>query len=169
MLGSSTELRVRRSKPGDAAALADVFACSWRQAYSGIIPHASLEAIVLRRGRDWWSRAARSGEAPLILTFADKPAGYATFGAARAAGPLQGEIYELYLGPSFQGLGFGEYLFEASRSALDERGLKGLVVWALSDNEQAIQFYWSRGGRPVAKTMERMGRRSLEKVAFGWD
>ncbi len=168
MLGSSTELRVRKAKPADAAALADVFACSWRNAYSGIIPHTSLESIVLRRGRDWWVRAVRTSDAPLILTFSDKPAGYATFGAARAPGPLKGEIYELYLAPSYQGLGFGEYLFEASRSALDERGLKGLIVWALADNEQAQQFYWSRGGRPVAKTIERMGGKNLEKVAFGW-
>jgi ribosomal protein S18 acetylase RimI-like enzyme len=160
---------VRRSKPADAAELADVFADSWRQAYTGIIPHASLEAIVLRRGRDWWNRATRSADGPIVLTFADKPAGYATFGAARHNGPLKGEIYELYLSPNYQGLGFGEYLFEASRAALDERALRGLIVWALADNQQAQSFYWSRGGRPVAKTVERMGRKSLEKIAFGWD
>ncbi len=169
MLGSSSDIKVRKSKAADAAALAGVFAGSWRLAYSGIIPGAHLEDLIRRRGQAWWLNAIRSGDEILTLTFAGKITGYATFGRARARAPFKGEIYELYLAPDYQGLGFGEHLFEACRHGLDERGLRGLLVWALADNEGACDFYRRRGGRAVGRTLERMGEAQLKKIAFGWD
>lgn len=169
MLGSSSIIRVRPGKLADAARLAEVFQESWRHAYRGIIPHLHLESMILRRNRDWWLNALRSGESILVAELPDKKlAGYASFGAARARGDHQGEIYELYITPTCQGLGFGELLFEACRGSLDRRRLDGLVVWALSDNTQALDFYWRRGGRPVARSYDRIGSAKLEKIAFGW-
>jgi len=43
-----------------------------------------------------------------VLVFGDKVAGYANYGRNRARSlHFEGEIYELYLRPEFQGLGFG--------------------------------------------------------------
>ena len=95
-------------------------------------------------------------------------AGYATLGNSRQRGRYQGEIYELYLDPLYQGLGLGEHLFEGCRHALDMRRLDGLIVWALLGNTSACDFYWRRGGRPVASTFTRIGGARLEKVAFAW-
>ena len=87
-------------------------------------------------------------------------AGYATVGPARVRGEYEGEIYELYVTPTYQGLGFGERLFEACRYHLDARQLSGLIVWALADNMAATDFYWRRGGRPVGA-----GLRALRRAA----
>jgi ribosomal protein S18 acetylase RimI-like enzyme len=103
-----------------------------------------------------------------VLEVAGKVAGYATCGVTRTRGKQQGEIYEIYLTPTHQGLGFGEHLFEACRYALDMRRLKGLVVWALADNDAAISFYWRRGGRPIAKRADKIGGAKLSKLAFAW-
>jgi hypothetical protein len=51
---------------------------------------------------------------------------------------------------------------------LAQSGLKSLVVWALSDNEPAVEFYRALGGRAVARSTERFGARNLDKVAFAW-
>jgi 4-hydroxy-tetrahydrodipicolinate reductase len=104
----------------------------------------------------------RSGDSVLVLEFAGKLVGYATYGSARQRGPFQGEIYELYLDPVCQGLGFGEHLFEGCRHALDMRKLRGLIVWALLDNTAACDFYWRRGGRPVTNAFTRIGGARLE-------
>ena len=48
------------------------------------------------------------------------------------------------------------------------RKLSGLIVWALLDNTPACDFYWRRGGRPVASTFTKIGGERLEKVAFAW-
>jgi ribosomal protein S18 acetylase RimI-like enzyme len=168
MLESRASIKVRSGKPGDATAIAGVFRDSWQQAYRGIIPHAHLEHMIRRRGPDWWRSAVRAGDTVLILECEKDVVGYATLGTSRTRGPFQGEIYELYMMPTHQGVGLGEYLFEAARAGLDSRGLNGLLVWALSDNQVATDFYWRRGGRPIAKTIERFGDSKLEKIAFAW-
>lgn len=168
MLESRSQIVVRKGAAGDAQALSELFADSWRSAYRGIIPHMHLENIVRRRDSGWWRNALGAGEGLLVLEIAGVVAGYATFGRARSKGRFQGEIYELYLAPTHQGLGFGEYLFEGVRHALDMRRLDGLVVWALNDNAQACEFYRRRGGRPIAKIVDTMGGAKLLKIAFGW-
>ena len=79
-----------------------------------------------------------------------------------------GEIYELYLRPEYQGVGFGRRLFTSARRDLAQSGMKSLVLWALSDNEPAVEFYRALGGQPVARSSERFGDKTLDKVAFAW-
>ena len=81
-------------------------------------------------------------------------------GSSRQRGPYQGEIYELYLDPIYQGLGLGEHLFEGCRHTLDMRKLNGLIVWALLDNTAACDFYWRRGGRPDRQRLHQDRRRA---------
>jgi ribosomal protein S18 acetylase RimI-like enzyme len=168
MIGAGIKRTVRRAKPSDNAALATIFADSWRLAYRGIIPHAHLECLIRRRGTAWWAKAIRTESHLLVIEIEGKVAGYASCGATRNHTVYKGEIYELYLAPVYQGLGLGEYLFEACRHELDMRGLDGLVVWALEDNDAAAAFYWRRGGRPVTRTTERFGTTKLGKIAYGW-
>jgi len=172
MLSSSAQVVVRKAGPADATALAAVFGDSWRFAYRGIIPHLHLESMIRRRGADWWANATRAGDGLLVLEVAGTIAGYATFGRSRerrAFPNVEGEIYEIYLAPAYQGGGFGERLFESCRYELDRRGLDGLLVWALADNSGAIEFYWRRGGRPEAKAFDRIGGAMLAKIAFVWN
>lgn len=124
--------------------------------------------MIRRRGPDWWRSAVRAGDTILLLECQGTVVGYTTLGTSRTKGPYQGEIYELYMTPTHQGLGLGEYLFEAARAGLDERRLDGLLVWALSENHNATDFYWRRGGRPIGKMTERIGGVRLEKIGFAW-
>jgi len=169
MLSSSSHISIRAARSADARALADVFKQSWAHTYAGIIPAVHLETMIARRGVDWWKSTLRGGDPVLVLEAEATVHGYATAGAARSRGRYQGEIYEIYLEPSYQGLGFGEALFESCRQQLDQRSLDGLIVWALSDNTRATDFYWRRGGRPIARAFDRIGSRKLEKIAFAWE
>lgn len=168
MLQARTDIRVRKGTQKDASALAQLFREAWELAYRGIIPHLHLETMIRRRDLKWWQNTMRGGDGMLVLEVAGTVAGYVTFGRARGRGKTQGEIYELYLAPTYQGLGFGEHLFEAARYALDERRLNGLIVWALAENTAACQFYWRRGGRPAGKTTDAIGGVKLEKVSYIW-
>jgi ribosomal protein S18 acetylase RimI-like enzyme len=104
-----------------------------------------------------------------LLQFGDKIAGYSNYGRNRARSLFyEGEVYELYLRPEYQGLGFGRRLFNAARKDLQQTGLRSLVVWALSDNDPAVSFYRSMGGRAVARSSEKFGNKTLDKVAYAW-
>ncbi|MGO4840354.1 N-acetyltransferase family protein, partial [Rhizobiaceae sp. 2RAB30] len=152
---NTLSIDIRKAEPSDASAIADVHHEAWRGAYAGIIPHRALNAMINRRGRDWWANAIRRAASVLILEIGGEVAGYATIGRNRARELKQeGEIYELYLKPEYQGIGLGTRLFGAARQRLRDHGLRGLVVWALEENVGALDFYAGAGGRDVAEGVE---------------
>ncbi|MBC8129662.1 MAG: GNAT family N-acetyltransferase [Rhizobiaceae bacterium] len=160
---------VRFAEDRDAGELAEIHASSWLGAYRGIIPHKSLTKMVERRGSAWWTKAIHNRAAILVLEFGDEIAGYATLGKNRTSAlSVGGEIYEIYLQPKFQGLGFGRRLFGAGRTLLQDRGMHGLSVWALADNDTAMGFYASIGGADIAEGEETFEGVKLRKVAFVW-
>ena len=166
---STVLIEIRRARPDDAPAVASTHDDAWRAAYQGIIPGRELDKMIRRRGPEWWDGAIRKGSRISVLVFGDTTAGYANYGRNRARSLYyDGEIYEIYLKPEFQGLGFGRRLFTAARRDLAQSGMKSLVVWALSDNEPATEFYRALGGRMVARSSEKFGPKSLDKVAFAW-
>jgi ribosomal protein S18 acetylase RimI-like enzyme len=167
---STVLIEIRRARNSDAAAVAETHDEAWRAAYQGIIPGVELDKLIGRRGPEWWDSAIRKGSRISVLAFGDKVAGYANYGRNRARSLYyDGEIYELYLRPEYQGLGFGRRLFTSARRDLAQSGMKSLVIWALSDNDPAVEFYRALGGRAVARSSERFGGRTLDKVAFAWN
>ncbi|WP_394887965.1 GNAT family N-acetyltransferase [Mesorhizobium sp. AaZ16] len=167
---NTVTIDIRRAEPRDAPAIADVHHEAWRGAYAGIIPHRALNAMINRRGSEWWANAIQRAATVLVVEIGGKVAGYTTVGRNRARElPQQGEIYELYLRPEYQGVGLGTRLFAAARQKLADHGLKGMVVWALEDNTNALSFYTGAGGRDVAEGVEIFDQKALRKVAFVWD
>lgn len=163
----TTEIRLARAS--DAPVIAEVHDEAWRSAYQGLIPGPELEKLIARRGPAWWESAIRKGNRIALLGFGQEIAGYANYGRNRArALSYDGEIYEIYLRPQFIGLGLGRRLFRAARRDLATHGLDSLVIWALTDNEAAMRFYRGLDGKPVARSSETFGERSLDKTAFGW-
>jgi ribosomal protein S18 acetylase RimI-like enzyme len=161
---------IRKAEPRDAAAIADVHRQAWHGAYAGLIPHRALTSMIERRGSDWWANAIRRAATVLVVEIGGKIAGYTTLGRNRARElRQQGEIYELYLRPEYQGIGLGSRLFAAARAQLADNGLKGMVVWALEDNQNALAFYAGAGGRDVAEGVEVFEQKALKKVAFVWE
>ena len=161
---------IRKAEPRDAGAIADVHAESWQGAYGGIIPFRALRAMIGRRGQAWWASAIRRAASVLVIEIGGDVVGYATLGRNRARElPQEGEIYELYIKPEYQGIGLGSRLFCAARDKLAAHGLSGLVVWALEDNVNATHFYAGAGGRDVAEGVEVFDARALRKVAYVWD
>ncbi len=169
---STTLIEVRPAKAADAAAVASTHDEAWRSAYQGIIPGAELEKLINRRGPHWWDLAIRKGSRVSVLVFGDKVAGYANYGRNRARSlHFEGEIYELYLRPEFQGLGFGRRLFTSARRDLMQSGLKSMVIWALSDNERRHGIL-PRARRPhggplvgkVRAEVARQGRLRLDQL-----
>ncbi|WP_320201375.1 GNAT family N-acetyltransferase [Agrobacterium sp. rho-13.3] len=160
---------IRRAEPSDARAISDAHRSSWQQAYAGLIPHKPLRQMVERRDEAWWRKATRGSATMLVVDVAGVVAGYATLGLNRARGlPYDGEIYEIYLLPEYQGIGLGSYLFTEARRLLTSLGCNGVVVWCLEDSDVAGRFFRSHGGEDVAEGMEDFAGTQLRKLGFVW-
>lgn len=160
---------VRRAESQDAAAISEAHRLSWQHSYAGLIPHRALTRMIERRRADWWRKATRGPATLLVADVAGTIAGYATLGLNRAkALPQEGEIYELYLRPEYQGIGLGYTLFHESRRLLKSLGCSGLVAWCLEDSENASRFFRAQGGRDVAEGMEDFDGIELKKIGFAW-
>lgn len=160
-------ISIRPARPSDAESLAAVHDVSWREAYRGILPGVALERMIAYRSPRWWQRSAGRSRNLIVLDLDNHIAGYACFGASRnMALPQQGEIDELYLDPLYQGLGLGTQLFATARRELASRRCKGLVTWALLENERACRFYERLGGRVAMQENIHIGGKQLVKVAY---
>lgn len=163
-------ITIRNAREADACGIAEVHDATWRDAYRGIIPGRELEQMIARRGPRWWQSAILRGSRLLVLDFDETIAGYASYGRNRVPSlPFGGEIFELYIAPEFQGLGFGKRLFEIARKDLDAHGYSTFLVWALADNERAVRFYSRLGGRMVRKANERFGTEARARLAFAFE
>lgn len=172
---SQALITIRRATTDDAEQIAAVHDASWREAYRGLIPGGELERLIARRGPRWWRAAVERGSRILVLSRHDSPlgpdalAGYVSYGHNRApALDFAGEIFELYLAPEYQGLGFGARLFQAGRRDLAEHGLETMLVWALAENSRAIAFYRRLGGAPARRASESFGGERRARLAFGF-
>ncbi|MEL7542802.1 MAG: GNAT family N-acetyltransferase [Pseudomonadota bacterium] len=166
-----TRLHVRPGKPEDSKALAHVFAETWTAAYQGILSDTGIRRMLSTRRATYWHRFLSHSDGLLVAVNGEEIVGYVTFGPARtkpdAIDPSpRGEIYELYVAPLHQGSGHGGRLFAAARARLNRKGRTGLLVWALSDNTIAAQFYEGRGGRVIATGTQRSGNRTCPTTAF---
>lgn len=167
---SALTIDIRPADLADATAISETHALAWNYTYSGIIPHKSLREMISRRDERWWRRAINRGTSVMILDMGGVIPGYVTFGLNRArALPQDGEIYEIYLRPEYQGVGLGTRLFDSARKRLNTLRCKGLVVWALEENESALRFYEAQGGRDVAEGYETFANSTVRKIAYVWE
>ncbi len=166
---STLSLETRPAEVADAFGISAIHDASWRQAYTGLIPHKSLDTMIRRRDPKWWARAIRNSTRVLVMETDNHIVGYATIGPNRVSALSQeGEVYELYLLPEYQGVGIGKKLFIAAREQLLRTGFKGCVVWVLEENHPAMQFYKNAGGVDIAEGSETFNAKTLNKVAFAW-
>lgn len=153
----------------DCDALADIHSEAWLGAYRGLLDGVELQRLVSRRTASWWQGALARGVRIKLLQVADRPAGYATFGTCRLRDlQTEGEIYELYLRPEYQGLGFGGTLFNCVRKELDSQDLSGLAVQVLSGNTPACGFYEALGGQFTAKSWYRGSGKRMDLSIYTW-
>lgn len=165
----TVSIDIRRAESQDARAISEVHRQAWQYAYGGIIPHRQLREMLERRDETWWRKATQGPATLLVADVEGTVAGYATLGLNRArALPQEGEIYELYLRPEYQGIGLGRVLFGEARRLLKSLGCSGLVVWCLEESEQADRFFRTHGGIDVAEGMENFGDHALKKVGYVW-
>ena len=161
---------IRPAVVADAEKIANVYWTSWQHVYAGVIPPRALQDMLTRRNVRWWKNAIQDETTVLVLEVRGNVVGYATAGLSRArALPQEGEIFEIYLLPEYQGLGFGRELFCAAKKLLASLGCNGTICWSVDVLDQAALFFTALGGQTMAFAEESFGGTLIGKISFVWD
>jgi len=174
-------IAIRRARPADAEAIAEVHVATWRSAYPGILPEDYLADLSARRQTMLWRRtliAPKSGHATFVAvaTGSDSPdplsptvVGFASGGRARDSTRRDaGEIETLYVADDWRDRGVGRRLMRALAAHLNAVGCRSVVLWVLKDNP-ARWFYRRLGGRPVAEQTITVAGRAVVQTAYLWE
>jgi GNAT superfamily N-acetyltransferase len=149
---ASAGLTYRAARPGDALAIAELHAGSWRRHYRGAFSDAFLDEEAAGFLGDVWAGrcAVPDPSARTILAERDGT----VVGLAHAIlgrDPTWGALLEnLHVRYDLKRQGVGTRLLALSaRAVLEAAPASGLYLWVLEQNAAARSFYEARGGACV--------------------
>jgi len=164
-------LQIRQARQGDAADVARVYMESWHDTYPGVLPSSLLRAMTPKGQTARWeaSICTQGREAVLVAeSVREGIVGMASLGGSRDGGVgFDGEVYTLYVDPSYYGRGVGRTLLKGAFVVLRKKGMSSCVIWAHAHNNARF-FYEAMGGRLIAERTATMMGEPVPEVAFGW-
>jgi ribosomal protein S18 acetylase RimI-like enzyme len=164
--------QIRPATAEDVEAISHVHIDSWRTAYLEIISQAHLDNLNLDAHTARHTRLmAKPGYRYFVAE--SKTAGIIGFisgGPERSGdGRYTGELYAIYLLQDFHRRGIGTSLVrEWARKMLDD-GLPNAMVWVLSANVRALEFYKRIGARFHREDKVHIGGEHLPEQALVFD
>ncbi len=170
-------MSIREAELRDAAALARVMVDSFRSAHRNHLPEKSLMKLTYEESERNWARTlgelSESTESKECLFVATNDAGdligVAMGGPERSSHPhYKGEVYVLYLLPSYHRQNIGRQLVEHVVERLVQLGMHSLLIRVLKANVAAHRFYEALGGQLVLEEQIDEAGVVLDQVAYGW-
>jgi ribosomal protein S18 acetylase RimI-like enzyme len=162
-------LEIGPARAEEAGDIARVYIESWHDAYAGSVPTALLRAMTLAGQTARWRAAIVARELVFVARHEQHGVvGMTSFGRSRdpELGP-DGEVYTLYVDPSFYDCGVGRALLSGAFAELKRRGFSGCLIWAHAKNPARF-FYERLGGRRAAERTVRLMGEPIPEAAFAW-
>jgi GNAT superfamily N-acetyltransferase len=166
-----SEVDIRQARPDDAGVVARVYIDSWHDTYPGTLSPQLLCSMTEKGQSARWRAtiAARGRESVLVAEYGPHGVvGMTSFGPSRDSSlGFDGEVYTLYIDPSFFGCGAGRSLLRSAFFNLRQQGFGSCMIWAHAKNNARF-FYEKMGGRLVAERTVRLMGTAVPETAFGW-
>ena len=163
---------IRQPTLDDAGAIARVQALSWQATYRGMVPDEYLDAIDV----DAWAERHRGHmlEDPeefvsYVAEVDEEIVGWALGGPNRDQTMIySAELFTIYLLPGYERQGIGLRLMNAVAQGLAGFGFESMILWVLTDNRPAREFYEALGGVYVVRRAMDLEGTDVPVVAYGW-
>ncbi len=158
---------IRKNIYADQEQMARIKVDGWKTAYDSIVSSSFLNSL---NYEEQTKRYQASFEEYKDLVFVavrrNEVLGYACFNPMPNIDWFDSELVSLYVKPGETGKGIGTSLFLETCKHLASLGKKNMVIWCLSDNEKAIQFYQELGGSIVKTKKAKIGNKYYKEYGF---
>lgn len=139
--------RIRAATEADIASIARVHVAAWHAAYANLVSAEVLANVTLESRLAAWNEWFQTEAQRIsVLENDGRTLGFTRICPARdRANPPRnyGELTHLYLDPSVISTGAGAQMFAHAKSALQEDGYVGMLLWTIEGNTRARSFYES--------------------------
>lgn len=158
---------IRKNIYADQEQMARIKVDGWKTAYDSIVSSSFLNSL---NYEEQTKRYQASFEEYKDLVFVavrrNEVLGYACFNPMPNIDWFDSELVSLYVKPGETGKGIGTSLFLETCKHLTSLGKKNMIIWCLSDNEKAIQFYQELGGSIVKTKKAKIGNKYYKEYGF---
>jgi ribosomal protein S18 acetylase RimI-like enzyme len=165
-------MQIRPAREEDIPAIGRVHVDAWRSTYVGIVPDEFLANLSYSKQEERQRQYLAKPET--IFLVADVPGagsiGFLTGGPERGGDPFyRGELYALYLLQQYRRQGIGRALVRQWATAMRAVGIDSALVWAISANQIAIDFYQRLGARPLRPGEVTIAAITYPETALAWE
>lgn len=174
-MSSIKEVSLRRATVDDAQAIAAVRVESWQANYRGMIPDNYLDEMRIEDSMLQWRQIlqAMAQAADRICVYVAESDGHIIGFASGMMLPdrklgMQAELTAVYLRPAWQRSGIGRRMVQKVARTLQAQGAESLLVWVISGNSIARNFYEELGGVLLIEQAFSWDGMDLMEVGYGW-
>ncbi len=164
---------IRPAVASDVHAITAIHIASWQMTYMGFMSDAHLEHLSIEKRQQFWQDAIEHGEPQLHVAVhsgktGEEIVGFVGFDRSRDAQtkPTTGEIWAIYVQPTWVGKGVGLALWDCAREGLLEEECTDVTLWLLLCNEHALAFFDAAGFKREMNTIKtvEIGGAKLEEM-----
>jgi len=164
--------RIREGKPGDAKEISRVHVDSWKFSYRGLVEEEFLKKLSYEKAVYSWEKIFAKKEPQNFIFVAEAfekgLVGFTSGGLPRDEElGYEGEIYSIYVAPSWQGQGIGKSLLNKASSFFAEQEKKSFYLWTFASGKSR-RFYEACGGQWKHQKEEVIGNRKYELTGYVW-
>jgi len=169
------EVSLRRATVADAEAIAAVRVESWQTTYRGMIPDTYLDQMRIEDSFLHWKQIleALPAAGDRVCVYVAESEGHIIGFASGMLLPepklgMRAELTAIYLRPVWQRSGIGRRLLQKVARTLQAQGADNLLVWVISGNAIARNFYEDLGATLLHEQAFTWDGIDLKEVGYGW-
>ena len=167
LLEAKDDYTIRKNLYKDQAQMAKIKVDGWKNAYDAIIASSYLKSLNYEEQTKRYQESFDDyKDLVFVAVRGEEVLGYSCFNTVSNEDQFDSELVSLYIKPNEIGKGIGTSLFFETCKQLKSLDKNNMIVWCLSDNENAIKFYEKLGGKIVKTKDAKIGDKFYKEYGF---
>lgn len=167
LLHEKDDYTIRKNLYKDQDQMARIKVDGWKNAYDTIIASSYLKTLNYEeQTKRYKASFDEYKDLVFVAVRGEEVLGYSCFNPISNVDQFDSELVSLYIKPTEIGKGIGTALFLETCKELKSLDRKNMIVWCLSDNENAIKFYEKLGGKIVKTKEAKIGDKYYKEYGF---